>query len=129
LPPAPAGEFLFGYPSQFTDYTYPVPSPADRLGVNGSFVAYRILAQDCAGFEAFLARSARDTGLDAELIAAKLCGRWRNGIPLALSPESPDLELRRSGTTVSTTPRPRRCPTRSTTAAAIAARSARTSAA
>jgi Dyp-type peroxidase family len=93
LPPAPAGEFLFGYPSQFTDFTYPVPSPADRLGVNGSFVAYRILAQDCAGFEAFLARSARDTGLDAELIAAKLCGRWRNGIPLALSPESPDLEL------------------------------------
>ncbi len=93
LPPAPAGEFLFGYPSQYTDFTYPVPSPADRLGVNGSFVAYRILAQDCAGFEAFLARSARDTGLDAELIAAKLCGRWRNGIPLALSPESPDLDL------------------------------------
>ena len=28
-----------------------------------------------------------------ELIAAKLCGRWRNGVPLALSPSTPDTEL------------------------------------
>ena len=90
LPPAPAGEFLLGYPSQYTDFTYPIPAPADHLGVNGSFVAYRVLAQDCAGFESFLATSARETGLDAELIAAKLCGRWRNGVPLSLSPDFPD---------------------------------------
>ena len=90
LPPAPAGEFLFGYPSQYADFTYPVPEPADRLGINGSFVAFRVLEQDCAGFERFLADASRETALDAELIAAKLCGRWRNGVPLSLSPDTPN---------------------------------------
>lgn len=89
LGPAPAGEFLLGYPSQWTDFSYQVPQPAD-LGRNGSFVAFRILEQDCAGFERFLAAASAQTGLDAELIAAKLCGRWRNGVPLSLSPTSPD---------------------------------------
>jgi Dyp-type peroxidase family len=87
VPAAPAGEFLFGYPSQYTDFVYPVPQ---EVGDNGSFVAFRLLEQDCAGFERFLAAAARDTGLDPELIAAKLCGRWRNGAPLALAPTSPD---------------------------------------
>src|SRR4051794_4070759 len=52
LAEAPAGEFLFGYPSQYDDFNYPVPQP-DSLGRNGSFVAFRILAQDCDGFERF----------------------------------------------------------------------------
>jgi hypothetical protein len=26
--------------------------------------------------------------LDPELLAAKICGSWRNGVPLALSPET-----------------------------------------
>jgi deferrochelatase/peroxidase EfeB len=89
LPKAPAGEFLLGYPSQYTDFTYPVPVPPE-LGRNGSFVAFRILAQDCHGFEQFLTEAARQTGFDRELIAAKLCGRWRNGVPLSLSPDSAD---------------------------------------
>jgi deferrochelatase/peroxidase EfeB len=89
LPQAPAGEFLLGYPSQYTDFLYPVPAP-DELGRNGSFAAFRILAQDCRGFEQFLTQAAQQTGLDRELIAAKLCGRWRNGVPLSLSPDFPD---------------------------------------
>jgi deferrochelatase/peroxidase EfeB len=89
LPPAPAGEFLLGYPSQYMDFLYPVPTP-DELGRNGSFAVFRILAQDCHGFEQFLTQAARQTGLDRELIAAKLCGRWRNGVPLSLSPDFPD---------------------------------------
>jgi deferrochelatase/peroxidase EfeB len=89
LPQAPAGAFLLGYPSQHADFAYPVPVPGE-LGRNGSFVAFRILAQDCHGFEQFLTQAARETGLDRELIAAKLCGRWRNGIPLSLSPDFPD---------------------------------------
>jgi deferrochelatase/peroxidase EfeB len=92
LPKAPAGEFLFGYPSQYDDFSYPVPQP-EPLGRNGSFVAFRILAQDCHGFERFLTQAAQQTGLDRELIAAKLCGRWRNGVPLSLSPESPNDEI------------------------------------
>jgi Dyp-type peroxidase family len=93
LPKAPPGEFVLGYPSQYAGFAYPVPSPADELGANGSFVAYRVLAQDCASFERFLARASRETGLDVELIAAKLCGRWRNGVPLSLSPETPNANL------------------------------------
>ncbi|SCX90488.1 deferrochelatase/peroxidase EfeB [Nitrosospira sp. Nl5] len=89
LPKAPAGEFLLGYPSQYSDFTYPVPTP-DALGRNGSFVAFRILSQDCRGFEQFLTEAAHQTGFDRELIAAKLCGRWRDGVPLSLSPHSAD---------------------------------------
>jgi deferrochelatase/peroxidase EfeB len=93
-PQAKLGAFLFGYPSQWDRFSYPVPTP-NELGHNGSFVAYRILEQDCHGFETFLERSAADLGVDKELIAAKLCGRWRNGIPLALSPETdqPDMPI------------------------------------
>jgi deferrochelatase/peroxidase EfeB len=83
VPAAPAGEFLLGYPSQYQDFTYPVPK---EIGVNGSFVALRILEQDVVGFERFLADAAQQSGLDPELIAAKLCGRWRSGAPLALAP-------------------------------------------
>ena len=92
LPKAPAGEFVLGYPSQYADFTYPVPIPP-ALGENGSFAAFRILAQDCDGFEQFLTEAAIQTGLDRELIAAKLCGRWRNGVPLSLSPDSPGEQI------------------------------------
>lgn len=88
LPAAPAGEFLLGHPSQYADFIYPAPIPP-ALGENGSFAAFRILAQDCDGFEQFLTQAAIQTGLDRELLAAKLCGRWRNGVPLSLSPDSP----------------------------------------
>ena len=87
LPPAPAGEFLLGHPSQYDQFTYPVPTP-DTLGRNGSFAAVRILEQDCDAFEQFLRDASAQSGLDPELIAAKLCGRWRNGVPLALSPDT-----------------------------------------
>lgn len=87
LPPAPVGEFLLGYPSQHPQFSYPVPTPPE-LGVNGSFAAFRVLEQDVHGFETFLAEQAKRTGLSADLIAAKLCGRWRNGVPLILSPDT-----------------------------------------
>ncbi|MBS1872173.1 MAG: peroxidase [Acidobacteria bacterium] len=86
LPKAPTGEFLLGYPSQFNDFQYSVPAP-EALGHNGSFVAFRILSQDCHAFEEFLKRAGGEIGKDPEWIAAKLCGRWRNGVPLALAPE------------------------------------------
>ena len=86
LPESQPGEFLLGYPSQFEGHTYPVPEPEDELGRNGSFMAFRLLHQDCDAFEDFLTTASRHTGLPTELIAAKLCGRWRNGMPLSLSP-------------------------------------------
>ena len=88
VPPSPAGEFLLGYPSQFTGYSYTLPEPAAELGMNGSFMALRILEQDCAAFERLLRDAPAQFGMDGELLAAKMVGRWRNGVPLELSAET-----------------------------------------
>jgi deferrochelatase/peroxidase EfeB len=64
---------------------YYVPDPPE-LGRNGSFGVFRIEEQDVVGFENFL-QSKKDQ-IDPELLAAKLMGRWRNGMPLALSPDT-----------------------------------------
>ena len=87
LPNAEAGEFVLGYPSQFQQFTYPVPAPPE-LGLNGSYLALRILEQDCAGFDRILKEAPQEYGISAEKLAAKMCGRWRNGVPLALSPDT-----------------------------------------
>lgn len=92
LPLAPAGQFVLGHPRiQHTDSFYRVPAP-EQLGRNGSYGAFRILEQDVAGFESFLREQAPRAGMSEEMLAAKLCGRWRNGAPLVMSPEtdSPD---------------------------------------
>lgn len=86
-PIAPVGEFLLGYPSQFDQFSYPVPAP-DELGRNGSFMVLRILEQDCAAFDKLLAQSQQQYGISGELLAAKLVGRWRNGTPLSSSPDT-----------------------------------------
>ena len=64
---------------------YDVPEPR-ALGLNGSFAVFKQVETDVVGFEDFL-QSNRDT-IDPELLAAKMCGRWRNGVPLALSPDT-----------------------------------------
>ena len=87
LPVAPSGEFVLGYPSQFVQFTYPVPTPA-ALGLNGSFVAFRLLAQDCTAFDQLLQEAPAKFGIDGEKLAAKFVGRWRNGTPLELSPDT-----------------------------------------
>jgi deferrochelatase/peroxidase EfeB len=94
-PQAPPGEFLLGHPNQMGG-TYTI-APTE-LSLNSSFGAFRILQQDVAGFESFLQAAAAQTGSDVEFIAAKVCGRWRNGNPLVLAPTSqlpllPDREL------------------------------------
>ena len=64
---------------------YDVPEPR-QLGLNGSFAVFKKVETDVVRFEAFL-QSNRDK-IDPELLAAKMCGRWRNGVPLALSPDT-----------------------------------------
>lgn len=87
LATSPAGEFILGYESQFDQFKYDVPQPPE-LGLNGSFLALRILEQDCAAFETMLSEAQQKYGISGELLAAKMCGRWRNGIPLAVSPDT-----------------------------------------
>ncbi len=57
---------------------------AAQFGLNGSFAVFKKVETDVVGFENFL-ESNKDK-IDPELLAAKMCGRWRNGVPLALSP-------------------------------------------
>jgi deferrochelatase/peroxidase EfeB len=64
---------------------YFVPEPRE-LGLNGSFAVFKIIRTDVDGFENFL--QSKKNQIDPELLAAKMCGRWRNGIPLALSPDT-----------------------------------------
>src|SRR5207248_10637086 len=56
------------------------------LGLNGSFAVFKMIMTDVVGFENFL-QSNKDK-IDPEFLAAKMCGGWRNGVPLALSPET-----------------------------------------
>ena len=65
--------------------SYYVPDPPE-LGRNGSFGVFMVMQQDVVGFENFL-QSQKDR-IDPELLAAKICGRWRNGLPLELSPDT-----------------------------------------
>ncbi len=64
---------------------YYVPEPRE-LGLNGSFAVFKMAETDVVGFENFL--QSNKEKMDPELLAAKICGRWRNGVPLALSPET-----------------------------------------
>ncbi|MEW6155598.1 MAG: Dyp-type peroxidase [Actinomycetota bacterium] len=85
--PVKPGEFVLGYEDE--DGLLP-DSPAAPLGDNGTFMVYRKLYQDVAGFRRFLrAQGARFPGGE-EKLAAKIVGRWRDGTPLVLSPDRPD---------------------------------------
>lgn len=118
-PMAPLGTVLLGYPTNFEGLTWRVPQP-NALGHNGTFNAFRVLEQHVAGFEQYLDRAATDLlrhpkvdellppGAEAkigqalsiegasrhaalrEVVAANLCGRWRDGTPLASSADAPD---------------------------------------
>jgi deferrochelatase/peroxidase EfeB len=93
LEPIPAGAFVLGYPSQFTGHTYDYHFPS-QLGFNGTFAAFRIMKQDVAGFENYLTEHASGS-VSRELVAARLCGRWRDGTTsLVVSPEAPIDDMR-----------------------------------
>lgn len=108
----PLGTILLGYPTRMENVRFRVPQPPE-LGFNGSFNAFRVLAQDAAGFEAYLSETADDLlnhpdvgdllpkggaskvgkGLSRkealrEIVAAQIVGRWRNGVPYETSPDT-----------------------------------------
>ncbi len=93
--------FLIGYSNG--SVSQPGPFDTTTAGVfakDGCYNAFRILYQDEATFNQFLKDQAAEwkeelayLGLTEkeleEWFAAKLCGRWRNGSPLMLSPDKP----------------------------------------
>ena len=110
----PTGEFILGYPNHFAIIP-PTPAVAGDLdietelaplanphhapgtwrdlGLNGSYVVYRKLEQDVAGFWEFMTReAARKAGKEdagrAIALAARCVGRWPSGAPLVLAPDA-----------------------------------------
>ncbi len=90
LPLSP-GAFVLGYPNEM-GYDPPFPRTMD-LRRNGTFMAYRKLDQHVPLFRQYLADNAALLGGDAELLAAKMIGRWRSGAPLELAPDHDDPSL------------------------------------
>jgi len=88
----PAGEFVLGYPGVGGEQReLPVPT---LLGVNGTFLVFRKLAQDVARFRAYLDDQCQILKhVSAEhgraFLAAKLVGRWHDGSPLVRYPRRP----------------------------------------
>jgi Dyp-type peroxidase family len=102
------GEFVLGYPNEYGLYTdRPLldvsadpgrvlprdPSGSGRadLGRNGTFLVFRQLEQDVAGFWQFVDRRSRRAGPPdpsaREHLAARLVGRWPSGAPLVQAPD------------------------------------------
>ncbi len=88
--PLKPGEFILGYEDE--DAELP-DAPVEPFGRNGTYMVYRKYFMDVPLFTRFLREHAAATGGDAELVAAKIMGRWRDGTPLVLSPHRPDPEL------------------------------------
>ena len=116
----PTGEFIVGYPNHYRilpptpavpadldadavlpllDNPYHASEPLRDLGLNGSYVVYRKLQQDVAGFwqfmkrEAVRARGEEDAG-HMVWLASRLVGRWPSGAALALAPLADDPRIR-----------------------------------
>lgn len=107
----PAGEdqqdlnnFLIGYSTLQNPIPGPLSGPEAKFAKNGCYNAFRILYQDAEAFYTFLEKQAvivapkikQTEEFTIEWLAAKLCGRWRNGSPLVLSPEKPEQSTSKS---------------------------------
>jgi Dyp-type peroxidase family len=96
------GEFVFGYPKSGAD-----PLLAGRVNLpgpwwsrNGSYVVFRRLRQDVAGFWRWVSTYAQGLaqqpgfeGITAEWLAARIVGRWPSGAPVSRLPDSDEEAL------------------------------------
>lgn len=90
----PLGEFVVGHPG--LEEMAPPQPPADAYNpeqppvrpehpewmTNGSYLVFRKLFQDVAGFNEFVTREATNAGMTEVLFGAKLVGRYKSGAPL-----------------------------------------------
>jgi Dyp-type peroxidase family len=84
------GEFVIGQPTQ-AGVGQPITSagPPSIGGplwtTNGSYLVFRRLTQDVAGFRDFVAQSAAAQGISSDLMGAKMMGRYKSGAALESS--------------------------------------------
>ena len=122
--PAPAertvatGEFILGYPNEYGKLTERPLVPREQdpenllpetakesgrhdLGRNGTYLVFRQMSQDVAGFWRFIRDQAGDERSDENVnapirLASKMVGRWPSGAPLVLAPDQDQPDLRRA---------------------------------
>jgi deferrochelatase/peroxidase EfeB/predicted acylesterase/phospholipase RssA len=80
----PAGELFLGYSNGegYDRWTDALSSDVVGFFRDGSFAAFRKIAQDEETLDDFLRRAASKGGMTPDLLKAKLCGRWPNGAVL-----------------------------------------------
>jgi Dyp-type peroxidase family len=86
------GEFVLGCPTQKAarpvdfDGPNPDPGPDSKNGPewtrDGSYLVFRKLQQDVAGFRNSISSNSRILGVNAEVLGAKIVGRFRSGCPM-----------------------------------------------
>jgi len=83
------GAFVFGYPAQEKD-DIDNPGPTVDGGLpwmkNGSFLAFRRLKQLVPEFNGFVDKTANSLNMDADLLGARMFGRWKSGAPMVTVP-------------------------------------------
>jgi Dyp-type peroxidase family len=85
--PLAPGEFVLGHEDEAGEMPIaPVPVGLSR---NGTFLVYRKLHENVGRFRRWLATEGPRYPGGTELLAAKLIGRFRDGTPLAKSPDAP----------------------------------------
>jgi Dyp-type peroxidase family len=89
--PLATGELLLGYADEAGEL--PVAPVPHLLASNGTFMVYRKLHQNLATFRSYLDLQAASYAGGKEKLAAKFIGRWQDGTPLELSPDSPNPAL------------------------------------
>ncbi|HEY0035947.1 MAG TPA: Dyp-type peroxidase [Longimicrobium sp.] len=98
------GEFVFGYPAQDPRDPYGAGAPSEAgpaWARNGSFMVFRKMRQDVAGFDAFARSAAAELArrypalakMSPELLKARMVGRWLSGAPTVRAVEVDDLAL------------------------------------
>jgi deferrochelatase/peroxidase EfeB len=96
--------FLIGYSTLENPTPGPLFGPEGKFAKNGCYNAFRILYQDVETFNDFLEQQAeliapkinQTKDYTVEWLAAKMCGRWRNGSPLVLSADNPSHDTSKS---------------------------------
>jgi Dyp-type peroxidase family len=96
------GEFVFGYPRSAADplLSGAVNLPGPEWSRNGSYLVFRRLRQDVAGFWSFVHAYAQGLshrpgfeGITADWLAARIVGRWPSGAPVSRLPDADDRAL------------------------------------
>ena len=90
------GEFVFGYAQQDPKDQHapkpPPPLPASWMA-DGSYLVWRRLEQKVLEFRQTVTAQAAVLGMDEQLLAARMVGRWPSGAPISKAPLQDDVAL------------------------------------